>query len=89
MRARGQSFGASIHWVFAALITLVMPWVLGTFSGGPVFAFFAVMMLLQLVFVIFLMPETKNVSLEELQKHLVGDNVRLRRVHLSAARAAR
>ncbi|MEQ5769383.1 sugar porter family MFS transporter [Halomonas sp. H33-56] len=89
VRARGQSFGASIHWVFAALITLVMPWVLGTFSGGPVFAFFAVMMLLQLVFVIFLMPETKNVSLEELQKHLVGDNVRLRRVHLSGARATR
>ncbi|MBY6112372.1 sugar porter family MFS transporter [Halomonas sp. DP1Y21-3] len=89
VRARGQSFGASIHWVFAALITLVMPWVLGTFSGGPVFAFFAVMMLLQLVFVIFLMPETKNVSLEELQKHLVGDNVRLRRVHLSDARATR
>lgn len=89
VRARGQSFGASIHWVFAALITLVMPWVLGTFSGGPVFAFFAVMMLLQLVFVMFLMPETKNVSLEELQKHLVGDNVRLRRVHLSGARATR
>ncbi|MCJ8287654.1 sugar porter family MFS transporter [Halomonas sp.] len=89
VRARGQSFGASIHWVFAALITLVMPWVLGTFSGGPVFAFFAIMMLLQLVFVIFLMPETKNVSLEELQKHLVGDNVRLRRVHLSGARATR
>nr|WP_300315478.1 sugar porter family MFS transporter [Halomonas sp.] len=87
VRARGQSFGSSIHWVFAALITLVMPWVLGTFSGGPVFAFFAVMMLLQLVFVMFLMPETKNVPLEELQKHLVGDNVSLRRVHLSRARA--
>ncbi len=87
VRARGQSFGSSIHWVFAALITLVMPWVLGTFSGGPVFAFFAVMMLLQLIFVLFLMPETRNVSLEELQKHLVGDNVKLRRVHLSGARA--
>ncbi len=62
-------------------------WVLGTFSGGPVFAFFAVMMLLQLVFVLFLMPETRNVSLEELQRHLVGDNVKLRRVHLSSARA--
>ncbi|ALM51281.1 sugar porter family MFS transporter [Halomonas huangheensis] len=87
IRARGQSFGSSIHWVFAALITLVMPWVLGTFSGGPVFAFFAIMMLLQLIFVLFLMPETRNVSLEELQKHLVGDNVKLRRIHLSGARA--
>ncbi len=79
VRARGQSFGSSIHWVFAALITLVMPWVLGTFSGGPVFAFFAIMMLLQLVFVLILMPETRNVSLEELQKHLVGNDVKLRR----------
>ncbi|WP_281380489.1 sugar porter family MFS transporter [Halomonas stenophila] len=86
VRARGQSFGSSIHWICAALITLVMPWVLGTFSGGPVFAFFAVMMLLQLVFVMFLMPETKGVSLEDLQHHLVGDNVSLRRVHLSRAR---
>lgn len=86
VRARGQSFGSSIHWVFAALITLVMPWVLGTFSGGPVFAFFAIMMLLQLVFVLTLMPETRNVSLEELQKHLVGNDVKLRRVHLSGAR---
>jgi len=86
VRARGQSFGSSIHWVFAALITLVMPWVLGTFSGGPVFAFFAIMMLLQLVFVLILMPETRNVSLEELQKHLVGNDVKLRRVHLSGAR---
>lgn len=86
VRARGQSFGSSIHWVFAALITLVMPWVLGTFNGGPVFAFFAIMMLLQLVFVLILMPETRNVSLEELQKHLVGNDVKLRRVHLSGAR---
>ncbi|ATJ84306.1 D-xylose proton-symporter XylE [Halomonas beimenensis] len=87
VRARGQSFGASIHWIFAALITLLMPWVLSTFSGGPVFAFFAVMMLLQLVFVMVLMPETRNVSLEDLQKHLVGESVGMRRVHLSKARA--
>ncbi|BBI53322.1 hypothetical protein HORIV_57430 [Vreelandella olivaria] len=50
------------------------------------FAFFAIMMLLQLVFVLTLMPETRNVSLEELQKHLVGNDVKLRRVHLSGAR---
>ncbi|TDX24219.1 sugar porter (SP) family MFS transporter [Modicisalibacter xianhensis] len=71
LRARGQSFGSSVHWVCAALITLVMPWVLSTFSGGPVFAFFAVMMLLQLVFVLFFMPETKGVSLEALQQRLL------------------
>ncbi|WP_431025001.1 sugar porter family MFS transporter [Halomonas sp. H5] len=73
LRARGQSFGSSVHWICAALITLVMPTVLSTFSGGPVFAFFAVMMVLQLLFVMFLMPETKGVSLEALQRRLVKD----------------
>ncbi|WP_192036000.1 sugar porter family MFS transporter [Halomonas sp. YLGW01] len=73
VRARGQSFGSSVHWICAALITLVMPWVLGTFNGGPVFAFFAVMMALQVLFVKFLMPETKGVSLEALQERLVRE----------------
>lgn len=73
VRARGQSFGSSVHWICAALITLVMPWVLGTFNGGPVFAFFAVMMALQVLFVKFLMPETKGVSLEALQQRLVRE----------------
>lgn len=73
VRARGQSFGSSVHWIFAALITLFMPWVLSHFSGGPVFAFFAVMMLLQLLFVMFLMPETKGISLEALQQRLTRE----------------
>ncbi|MBZ9558957.1 MULTISPECIES: sugar porter family MFS transporter [unclassified Modicisalibacter] len=83
VRARGQSFGSSVHWICAATITLLMPTVLGHFSGGPVFAFFAVMMVLQVLFVVFLMPETKGVSLEALQRRLTrttaashGDSVR-------------
>ena len=68
VRAFGQAFGSSVHWVFAALITLLMPYVLGKFDGGPIFAFFAFMMVLQLLFVIFMMPETKGVPLEELEK---------------------
>ncbi|MHC9034842.1 MFS transporter, partial [Cobetia marina] len=71
VRAMGQSFGSSVHWIFAALIALLMPTILSHFSGGPVFAFFALMMLLQLIFVLFFMPETKGVSLEELQGRLV------------------
>ncbi|EPC00011.1 MFS transporter [Litchfieldella anticariensis FP35 = DSM 16096] len=73
VRARGQSFGSSVHWICAALITLFMPWILSHFSGGPVFAFFAVMMLLQLLFVMFLMPETKGISLEALQQRLTRE----------------
>ncbi|MDX1476629.1 MAG: sugar porter family MFS transporter [Saprospiraceae bacterium] len=70
VRAAGQSLGSSTHWVFAAVITLLMPYVLGEFSGGPIFAFFAGMMVLQLLFVLLVMPETKGVSLEDLEKKL-------------------
>jgi sugar porter (SP) family MFS transporter len=77
VRAMGQSFGASVHWVFAALITLITPVFLdkdnGTFKDNPwpIFAFFAFMMVLQLVWVITKMPETKGISLEDLEKRLV------------------
>ncbi len=70
IRAAGQSLGTSTHWIFAALITLTMPYLLHRFNGGPIFAFFAGMMVLQLLFVIFIMPETKGISLEDLQKKL-------------------
>jgi len=81
IRARGQSFGASTHWVFAAIITLITPFFLdektGVFSGDkkpwPIFAFLAFMMVLQLIWVLTKMPETKGVSLEELEKKLVKD----------------
>lgn len=51
-----------------SLVTLTMPAVLSQFSGGPIFAFFAFMMVFQLVWSVFFMPETKGVSLEELEK---------------------
>jgi sugar porter (SP) family MFS transporter len=79
VRAAGQSFGASIHWVFAALITLAMPVFLdkdnGVLKDDPwiIFAFFGFMMLLQLVWVLTKVPETKGVSLEDLEKKLVKD----------------
>jgi len=79
IRARGQSFGASTHWVFAAIITLVTPFFLdkeqGIFKDNPwpIFAFLAFMMVLQLIWVLTKMPETKGVSLENLEKQLVKE----------------
>lgn len=75
-RALGQSFGASVHWVFAAIITLIMPVFLdakaGILKDDPwiIFAFFAFMMTLQLIWVLTRFPETKGVSLEDIQKRL-------------------
>jgi sugar porter (SP) family MFS transporter len=77
VRALGQSFGASTHWVFAAIITLVTPVFLdkqhGIFGNDPwpIFAFFAFMMALQLVWVLTRVPETKGTSLEDLEKKLI------------------
>ena len=72
-RALGQSFGASTHWICAALITLVGPRVISLFAGREwiIFAFFAFMMVLQLIWVLTKVPETKNVSLEDLEKRLI------------------
>ncbi|MBN08956.1 MAG: MFS transporter [Flavobacteriaceae bacterium] len=71
LRAKGQSFGCSVHWVLAALITLFMPLILSEFSNpGYIFLIFAVIMIFQYIFVIFMMPETKNISLEKLSLNL-------------------
>lgn len=73
MRAQGQAFGSSTHWILAALITLFMPTALARLDNpGYVFFLFGGMMVLQLIFVLFLMPETKGVSLDALQKKLKG-----------------
>ncbi|MEO5592158.1 MAG: sugar porter family MFS transporter [Chitinophagaceae bacterium] len=77
IRAMGQSFGASVHWIFAGIITLITPVFLdkkdGILKDSPwiIFAFLAGMMVLQLIWVLTKMPETKNVSLEELEKKLI------------------
>lgn len=70
LRASGQSFGTSTHWVLAAIIPSMVPFLFGTIGAGTVFAIFAFMMVLQLLFVMFMMPETKGVPLEELEKIL-------------------
>lgn len=71
VRASGMAWGSLTHWVFAALITNVFPFFSKTFGEVPIFSFFCVMMVFQLLYVFFMMPETKGVSLEDLQKRLV------------------
>lgn len=74
VRSKGQSLGSGTHWVFAALITLFMPFFLQQFEPANIFMFFAAMMVLQLVFVYRLMPETKGKSLEDLSSQLFKSN---------------
>ncbi|MDB6078138.1 MAG: xylE, partial [Akkermansiaceae bacterium] len=76
-RATGQALGSFTHWIFAAIITTVFPIVAGSSkhasmvsNPGYIFAFFAFMMFLQLIWVKFMMPETKGVALEDLEGHL-------------------
>ena len=71
IRSYGQSFGVSTHWMLAAIIPSFIPFLFGFIGPGFVFSFFAFMMLLQLLFVHFIMPETKGISLEELSKKLI------------------
>jgi sugar porter (SP) family MFS transporter len=71
LRASGQSFGSSTHWVLAAIIPSLIPFLFSTIGPGVVFLFFAIMMVFQLLFVAFMMPETKGISLEELSKKLI------------------
>jgi hypothetical protein len=70
LRARGQAFGSSVHWVLAAAIPSLIPLLFSTVGAGVVFAIFAIMMVWQLLWVRFKMPETKGTSLEEVSRKL-------------------
>ncbi len=70
LRASGQAFGSTTHWVLAAIIPSLIPILFSTIGAGSVFLFFTIAMVFQLLFVIFMMPETKGVSLEKLSKTL-------------------
>jgi len=69
-RAAGQALGSFTHWMFAALLTLVFPKVIEAFPPGFIFAFFSFMMVLQLLWVKLMVPETKGVPLEEMEEKL-------------------
>jgi sugar porter (SP) family MFS transporter len=70
VRSFGNSLGSSTHWIFAAIIAGNFVYIESIFGGGPIFAFFAFMMVLQLIFVWKIMPETKNITLEEMEVKL-------------------
>ena len=75
VRAYGQSLGCTTHWILASIITTVFPIMAARFGAAPLFLFFAFMMVLQLLWVIFKMPETKGVSLEELEAKLIKPKI--------------
>ena len=69
-RAAGQALGSATHWVCAAVLSFLFPIAMQHFEPGVLFGFFAFMMVLQLVWVVTLVPETKGIPLEEMQARL-------------------
>ena len=74
LRNSGQSFGVSVHWVLAAIIPSFVPLLFASIGPGVVFSIFAIFMVFQLIFVHYMMPETRGISLEELSKKLILEN---------------
>jgi len=66
VRSKGQSLGSSSHWIMNALLSLTFPWVAARSTAAP-FVFFASMMALQFFVVLFIYPETKGITLEQMQ----------------------
>ena len=84
IRARGQSLGSLTHWVFAAVVSWSFPGIAAALGGGAAFAVFFVCMVGQLVWVLKVMPETKNVPLEEMEQNL---GIQLSAEDVAAARS--
>ena len=70
LRSSGQAFGVSIHWVLAAIIPSFIPSLFETIGPAPVFLFFAIMMVFQAIWIFMKVPETKGISLEDLEKQM-------------------
>jgi MFS family permease len=71
VRANGQALGSFTHWFMAAVIAFTFPYIAETLGGGNTFLFFCAMMVLQLLFVWRMMPETKGTSLEQIGRNVV------------------
>ena len=71
VRAKGQTLGSTTHWLMAAIITFLFPVLAEKLGGGNTFLFFSVMMILQLLFAVKIMPETKGKSLEQIERTLI------------------
>ncbi|HEY1578339.1 MAG TPA: sugar porter family MFS transporter, partial [Terracidiphilus sp.] len=70
VRSKGQSLGAGTHWVSDAIIALLFPIAVASFSRSAPFFFFAAMTVVQFFVVLFVYPETKGATLEQLQARL-------------------
>ena len=71
VRASGMAWGSLTHWILAALITNFFPIFTNILGESTIFTFFALMMVAQLAYVRFLMPETKGATLEDIESHIV------------------
>lgn len=69
-RAEGQTLGSFTHWIFASALTTFFPKMVAAFPPGYVFSFFTGMMVLQLIWVATMVPETKGIPLEQIQRQL-------------------
>jgi hypothetical protein len=69
VRSRGQALGSFVHWIWCAVVSWTFP-IIAEQSGGHAFLFFSLMMVVQLAVVSKFLPETKGVSLEQIQKTL-------------------
>jgi len=69
-RAAGTSLGCSTHWVFAAIIASVFPIAVNAFKPEYIFYFFSGMMVIELIWVLTMVVETRGVPLEQIQKKL-------------------
>lgn len=74
VRAKGQTLGSFTHWIMAALISWAFPILVerSAWGGAYAFAFFSAMMVVQLGFAWWLMPETKGQSLEQIQSGMIA-----------------
>jgi sugar porter (SP) family MFS transporter len=72
VRSQGGSLGSFTHWIMAAIISWTFPIIVESSSNGGFysFVFYCAMMMIQLIFIWRVMPETKGKSLEEIQKQL-------------------
>jgi SP family arabinose:H+ symporter-like MFS transporter len=71
VRAKGQSLGSLTHWTVNAAVTYAFPVIAAKSKGGP-FVFFSVMMIVQLITVIAIYPETKGATLEEMGSRMIA-----------------
>ena len=71
VRGKGQSLGSSTHWIMNALISWGFPIVAATSKAAP-FVFFSAMMVVQLIVVLSVYPETKGVTLEDMERKLAA-----------------